>query len=143
MNQLFVIFSVLQVVTAYTGYGSLKDAPVEGLCDASVKSYSGYFNVASGHDKNYFFWLFESRSEPSTDPLVMWLTGGPGCSSQLALMTENGPCKPTEDGLNTVNNPYSWNTNANIMWVDQPANVGFSYGTKIIDDDRDEEQVYL
>jgi cathepsin A (carboxypeptidase C) len=119
----------------------LRDEPVEGLCDSSVKSYSGYFNVKSGHDKNYFFWLFESRAQPSTDPLIMWLTGGPGCSSQLALMTENGPCKPTEDGMNTVNNPYSWNTNANIMWVDQPANVGFSYGTKLIDDDRNEEQV--
>ena len=57
---------------------SLKDAPVEnGLCDASVKSYSGYFNVKSGHDKNYFYWFFESRSETqSTDPLIVWLTGG-------------------------------------------------------------------
>ena len=43
-------------------------------------------------------------------------------------MTENGPCTPTPDGLDTVNNPYSWNNNANIMWIDQPANVGYSYG---------------
>ena len=60
----------------------------------------------------------------------MWLTGGPGCSSQLALMTENGPCTATPDGLDTQNNPYSWNSNSNIMWIDQPAGVGYSYGSK-------------
>jgi cathepsin A (carboxypeptidase C) len=109
----------------------LKDEPVSNLCDSTVKSLSGYFSVSDKLEKNYFFWFFESRSQPTTDPLVIWLTGGPGCSSQLALLTENGPCKVTEDGLNTVNNPYSWNTNANIMWVDQPAGVGYSYGTKV------------
>ena len=59
--------------------GRLRDAPVQnGLCDASVKSYSGYFEVSSGIDKNYFFWMFESRDTPATDPLILWLTGGPG-----------------------------------------------------------------
>jgi cathepsin A (carboxypeptidase C) len=53
-----------------------------------------------------------------------------GCSSQLALLSENGPCVPTADGQSTVNNPYSWNSKANIMWVDQPAGVGYSYGFK-------------
>lgn len=37
----------------------------------------------------------------------------------------------TEDGQSTTNNPYSWNSNANIMWVDQPAGVGYSYGKKV------------
>jgi len=70
----------------------------------------------------------------------MWLTGGPGCSSQLALMTENGPCTPTADGLDTVRNEYSWNSNANIMWVDQPSGVGYSYGDKV-DYDSNETEV--
>jgi cathepsin A (carboxypeptidase C) len=90
----------------------------------------GYYTVEEKLNKNYFYWLFESRSNPSTDPLIMWLTGGPGCSSQLALLSENGPCSVTADGMSTVNNPFSWNTNANIMWVDQPAGVGYSYGVK-------------
>lgn len=41
-------------------------------------------------DKEYFFWFFESQDKPSDDPVVLWLTGGPGCSSTLALLAENG-----------------------------------------------------
>lgn len=110
----------------------LRDEPVTtGLCDSSVKSLSGYFSVSEELTKNYFYWFFESRASPSTDPLVIWLTGGPGCSSQLALLTENGPCSVNEDGMTTKNNPYAWNSNANVIWVDQPAGVGFSYGAKV------------
>ena len=49
------------------------------LCDPNVQQHSGYinFNGVLG-EKSYFFWLLESRSNPSTDPLVIWLTGGPG-----------------------------------------------------------------
>lgn len=47
------------------------------LCDASVESVSGYFNITGTRDAAYFYWLFESRGDPSTDPLVVWLTGGP------------------------------------------------------------------
>eukprot|EP01040_Poterioochromonas_malhamensis_P009740 gene9740-10581_t len=125
-----ILFSVL-LFTASATRLKLKDEPVSNLCDSTVKSLSGYFSVSEEYSKNYFFWFFESRSAPSTDPLVIWLTGGPGCSSQLALLSENGPCKVTEDGLNTVNNPYSWNNNANILWVDQPARVGYSYGALV------------
>jgi len=132
--------TVLALVSvAACAAAGLKDYPVNGVCDTTVKSMSGYYSVDKDElDKNYFFWLFESRSNPSTDPLVIWLTGGPGCSSQLALLSENGPCKVSEDGLSTYNNPYSWNSNANIMWIDQPAGVGFSYGTK---NDKDEADV--
>lgn len=124
--------------------GTLADAPVTtGICDANVEQLSGYFKVKSGVDKNYFFWFFESRSKTAaTDPVVIWLTGGPGCSSQLALMTENGPCTPTADGQSTVNNPYSWNNNANIMWIDQPADVGYSYSSASKEDmDHNEQEV--
>ena len=39
-------------------------------------------------DAHLFYWFFESRGEPSKDPVVLWLTGGPGCSSELALFVE-------------------------------------------------------
>jgi len=100
------------------------------LCDTSVKSYSGYFQTSKESDgRKLFFWFFESRSAPASDPMVLWLTGGPGCSSMLATLAENGPCSISSDGKSTVNNPYSWNTNANVLWVDQPAGTGFSVGS--------------
>jgi cathepsin A (carboxypeptidase C) len=113
-----------------TFYGQLGESNVVpgDVCDPDVLSLSGYYNIQGTRDANYFYWFFESRDSPKDDPLIIWLTGGPGCSSQLALMVENGPCTPTEDGLSTTVNPYSWNSNANIMWIDQPAGVGYSYG---------------
>ena len=106
---------------------------IAGQCDADVVSRSGYFTTTgSGNDdgdKNYFFWMFESRNDPANDPVVLWLTGGPGCSSTLALLSENGPCSVNADGSGTISNPSSWNSNATVLWLDQPAGVGFSYGT--------------
>lgn len=98
----------------------------EKLCD-DVNQYSGYFSA--GGSKNYFFWFFESRATPKTDPTVMWLNGGPGCSSLLGLFTENGPCTIDKDTLQTKTNPNSWNKNANLLYVDQPPGTGFSNGT--------------
>ena len=61
-------------------------------------------------------------------PLIIWLNGGPGCSSSLGLLTENGPCSVNEDGETTKVNPYSWTESAHVLWLDQPAHVGYSYG---------------
>ncbi|KAH0584572.1 hypothetical protein H2248_010105 [Termitomyces sp. 'cryptogamus'] len=95
------------------------------LCDTSVKQYSGYLDVAD--DKHLFFWFFESRSSPAHAPLVLWLNGGPGCSSSTGLLFELGPCSIANEGKNTTLNPHSWNNNANIIFLDQPVNVGYSY----------------
>jgi carboxypeptidase C (cathepsin A) len=97
------------------------------LCDP-VKQYTGYFKLTTG-DKHYFYWFFESRENPATAPVALWLTGGPGCSSEVALFGENGPCKVNKAGSNTTRNPYSWNSKANLLYVDQPTGTGFSYGT--------------
>ncbi|KAH9067022.1 serine carboxypeptidase [Lactarius deliciosus] len=97
------------------------------LCDPSVQQYSGYLDVTEG--KHLFFWFFESRSNPSKDPLVLWLNGGPGCSSSTGLLFELGPCLITDKGRNTTFNPHSWNERANIIFLDQPVGVGYSYSS--------------
>ena len=61
----------------------------------------------------------EAHNAPDTAPVVLWQTGGPGCSSLLAAFTENGPCLVPETGPNAgkaVVNPYAWNTNATMIW---------------------------
>ncbi|KAJ7689127.1 serine carboxypeptidase [Mycena rosella] len=101
------------------------------LCDDSVKQYSGYLDI--GEDKHLFFWFFESRASPSSDPLVMWLNGGPGCSSTTGLLFELGPCNIAKSDNGTVfttRNEYSWNENANVIFLDQPANVGYSFSNR-------------
>lgn len=50
-----------------------------------------------------FYYFFESRNSKD-DPVVIWLTGGPGCSSAIALFYENGPFHITK------NMSLSWNS---------------------------------
>jgi cathepsin A (carboxypeptidase C) len=97
------------------------------LCDARSKQYTGWLDVGNKH---IFFWYFESRDKPSEDPLLLWLTGGPGGSGMIGMLQELGPCVINEYGNGTVHNEHGWSGNANIIFVDQPAGVGFSYVDK-------------
>eukprot|EP00581_Thalassiosira_minuscula_P008870 CAMPEP_0183706806 /NCGR_PEP_ID=MMETSP0737-20130205/3538_1 /TAXON_ID=385413 /ORGANISM="Thalassiosira miniscula, Strain CCMP1093" /LENGTH=570 /DNA_ID=CAMNT_0025934319 /DNA_START=79 /DNA_END=1788 /DNA_ORIENTATION=+ len=82
----------------------------------------------------------EQQTENSKEevPFVIWLNGGPGCSSLLGLLQENGPCLVNDDGHSTTLNPYSWTEVAHVLYLDQPAKTGYSYGAG---NDRDEDMV--
>jgi len=119
---------------------------VETLCDTTSKSYSGYLDVeqprdslSSADDKaSFFYWFFESRSKhPEKDPLVLWINGGPGCSSMTGLLFELGPCSIANEGKNTTRNPYSWTESANVVFLDSPTGVGYSYGGKAVSNSHD------
>ncbi|EQC36354.1 hypothetical protein SDRG_06459 [Saprolegnia diclina VS20] len=129
-----VAASALLLTAGFSGSVTLATTaltPLDGasFCDITGQA-SGYINLPHKKDGNYFYWFFESRADPANDPLVLWLTGGPGGSSMMALLTENGPCSVSADGTHTVPNPHSWTNNANVIWVDQPIGTGFSYGAK-------------
>lgn len=100
-----------------------------GICETTpgVNQYSGYLSV--GTNMNMWFWFFEARNSPTTAPLATWFNGGPGCSSMIGLFQENGPCHFVNGASTPSNNTYSWNNYANMLYVDQPIGVGFSYGT--------------
>jgi serine carboxypeptidase-like clade 4 len=108
----------------------------------NVTQHAGYITVNGTYDNgtHLFFWMFESRKNPKNDPLIIWLTGGPGCSSQLALFYENGPYH-IQDNLTLTINPYSWNSFASIIFIDQPVGTGFSYADYWDDYVTNEDQI--
>ncbi|CAK1362107.1 unnamed protein product [Cercospora beticola] len=107
-----------------------KEVP-EGICELTpgVKSYSGYVDVFE--DQHVFFWFFESRNgSPEEAPLTVWINGGPGSSSMIGLFQELGPCGVDADG-NVYTNEHAWNNASNMLFIDHPAQVGFSYSTPV------------
>ncbi|KAL3523501.1 hypothetical protein ACH5RR_016335 [Cinchona calisaya] len=89
--------------------------------------HAGYFKIDHSHAARMFYFFFESRNSKN-DPVVIWLTGGPGCSSELALFYENGPFRIAKN-LSLVWNEYGWDKVSNLLYVDQPTGTGFSYST--------------
>lgn len=102
-----------------------KEVP-QGICEQGpYKSYAGYIDI--GENMHSFFWFFEARNaDPTTAPLTSWINGGPGSTSMLGLWQELGPCGVDFAG-NPYNNPYSWSNASNMIFIDQPTTVGFSY----------------
>ncbi|KAJ4956750.1 hypothetical protein NE237_013533 [Protea cynaroides] len=96
------------------------------------KHYSGYITVDEKNGRNLFYYFVASERNPSKDPVVLWLNGGPGCSSFDAFVYEHGPfnfeaAKKSEDVPQLHLNPYSWSKVSNIIYLDSPAGVGLSY----------------
>ncbi|CAN1139718.1 Serine carboxypeptidase-like 49 [Linum perenne] len=89
--------------------------------------HAGYFNIQHSYAAKMFYFFFESRNS-KVDPVVIWLTGGPGCSSELAIFYENGPFS-IADNMTLVWNKYGWDQASNLIYVDQPIGTGFSYST--------------
>lgn len=87
-------------------------------------SYSGYLEVSDSKALHYIF--VESENNATTDPVVIWFNGGPGCSSLLGYFQEHGPWV-IEDNANEIHrNPNPWNKNASMLYIESPAGVGFS-----------------
>ena len=94
----------------------------------NFNSYSGYINVDRASNRNMFYFFSESQRDPKNDPVVLWLTGGPGCSSLSAMLSENSAFRPDpNDPSKLIQDNYSWNRVANVIWLESPAGVGFSY----------------
>ncbi|XP_057782946.1 serine carboxypeptidase 1-like [Salvia miltiorrhiza] len=102
-------------------------ATLPGQPQVNFSQYSGYVTVDPNAGRALFYYFAESE-DSSTKPLVLWLNGGPGCSSLGAgAMTELGPFRVNPDGKTLWYNQYSWNTVANVIFLESPAGVGFSY----------------
>ncbi|XWS58978.1 hypothetical protein CRYUN_Cryun08bG0080900 [Craigia yunnanensis] len=103
-----------------------KIVALPGQPKVSFQHFSGYITVDEKKQRALFYYFVEAETMPASKPLVLWLNGGPGCSSIGAgAFTEHGPFKP--NGLTLTKNEFSWNKEANMLYLESPAGVGFSY----------------
>uniref|UniRef100_A0A5B7BNJ9 Serine carboxypeptidase-like 18 n=1 Tax=Davidia involucrata TaxID=16924 RepID=A0A5B7BNJ9_DAVIN len=122
LSSVAVSKSIIETLPGYSG-------------NLPFKLETGYVSVGELDDVQLFYYFIESERNPVKDPLLLWLTGGPGCSGFSGLTYENiGPLNfdvPAFNGsLPTFQlNPYSWTQVANIIFLDAPVGTGFSYAT--------------
>ncbi|GFP84998.1 serine carboxypeptidase-like 45 [Phtheirospermum japonicum] len=131
---ILVIICALQISAATTKlkshYNELADriSSLPGQPKVNFEQYSGYITIDEKQERSYFYYFVEAETEPASKPLVLWLNGGPGCSSLGAgAFSEHGPFQPSGNVL--VRNNYSWNKVANMIYLESPAGVGFSYSS--------------
>lgn len=109
-------FTKPQLVTEIPGYsGKVKET-----------IYSGYIETGEKTNRFLFYTFVLANESPSEKPFLIWLNGGPGCASGLAFISEHGPYTLVDDGKVEAF-PYSLNDFANVLYIDSPAGVGFSY----------------
>jgi len=115
--------------------------PDNGTCNtvfAKQQQYSGYITlppytlapIQQNYEINTFFYFVEARDDPDDAPLTIWLNGGPGTSSMFGLFLEAGPCEviALDNGTyGTQSRMWGWDRSSNMLFIDQPNQVGFSY----------------
>ncbi|KAG6789699.1 hypothetical protein POTOM_005818 [Populus tomentosa] len=131
---LFLVFPLLLLSDAAASKSIIKSLPgFDGNLPFVLET--GYIGVGELEAVQLFYYFIESERSPKDDPLVLWLTGGPGCSALSGIIYEIGPlsfdyAKSSGGGKPVLAlNPYSWTKIANIIFVDAPVGTGFSYST--------------
>eukprot|EP01006_Ploeotia_vitrea_P013418 TRINITY_DN35136_c0_g1_i1.p1 TRINITY_DN35136_c0_g1~~TRINITY_DN35136_c0_g1_i1.p1 ORF type:complete len:460 (-),score=60.53 TRINITY_DN35136_c0_g1_i1:63-1442(-) len=126
MLWLLTLFGLLVGSPALPTPAELEIKSLPGLAyKPNFKQYSGYIEATPG--TFLFMWFVESQRSPENDPVCLWMNGGPGASSvAYGFWSEMGPFKLNKTGQ-IHDNPYSWNKVANMLYVEAPSGVGFSY----------------
>ena len=91
--------------------------------------YSGYLTALNGSHLHYYL-VQAIEVAPATAPLVLWMNGGPGCSSMDGWGYEQGPVHFKDfnsSGPELALNPHTWARIANLVFLEAPPGVGFSY----------------
>ncbi|PWN32650.1 alpha/beta-hydrolase [Meira miltonrushii] len=102
---------------------------IPGLPFKTKTSWSGNIPIPdtdSVKNGTLSFWLWgKDDHEPGKD-LVIWMSGGPGCSSLLASSIENGPFLFDSANGTLSTNKYSWTLAANMFYLTQPVGATFT-----------------
>jgi cathepsin A (carboxypeptidase C) len=106
-------------------YGRTKTPHFSGFLDGSA----GCDTKTNGPECKIHYWMALSESDPASAPVVLWLNGGPGSSSLLGFLQEEGPLQINAKGK-LIDNPYAWTKYANLVAIEAPIGVGYSYCTR-------------
>ncbi len=121
-----LVYSSIQRRLAGVSSDSHLVESLPGLSE-NIKQYAGHITIDPTLSSNIFYWLFEPEENAESLPLIIWMNGGPGCSSMDGLWLELGPLRLDPSGKSVSLNKASWHKAANILFVDQPVGTGFAY----------------
>ncbi|VYS46127.1 unnamed protein product [Arabidopsis thaliana] len=135
---LFILLSTLLVAVSV-------ESPQPPLFpDEALPTKSGYLPVKPAPGSSMFYAFYEAQ-EPTTPlpdtPLLVWLQGGPGCSSMIGNFYELGPWRVVSRATDLERNPGAWNRLLGLLFVDNPIGVGFSIAASQQDIPTNQRQV--
>lgn len=108
--------------------------PIEKDADLSIERLK---NLPKEQPDALFFWVWGAEPGGSTDDVVIWLNGGPGCSSNVGNLEEVGPIDASDLDAGIKLRPDRWTKDANLLIVDQPVGTGFSSGDPSINNEEE------
>uniref|UniRef100_A0ACD5YXR1 Uncharacterized protein n=1 Tax=Avena sativa TaxID=4498 RepID=A0ACD5YXR1_AVESA len=138
-----VSLSLLQIITTQDEQQADRVSFLPGHPRSpQVSHFSGYITVDQHRGRALFYWFFEAQKLPSQKPLLLWLNGGPGCSSVgYGAASELGPLLINGNGTGLEFNKFAWNKEANLLFLESPVGVGFSYTNTSSDLDKLDDHV--
>ena len=131
MDKRFTILLIISIFS-FIGSSSVRPSPADVPDVSAVYNktwYSGYldFTFMNLPTHMHYFHFPSQSSNPEKDPILFWFNGGPGCSSLLGALYEHGPFIFNDGFGFLMNNIEAWNKRANTVYIESPAQVGFSY----------------
>ncbi|KAF2156077.1 carboxypeptidase D [Myriangium duriaei CBS 260.36] len=108
------------------------------------EAYGGLLPISNAANASELYFFFQPTTNVNaSDEILIWLNGGPGCSSLEGLLQENGPFLWQYGTFAPVENQYKWSNLTNVVWVEQPVGTGFSQGTPTAQNETDVAEQFL
>ncbi|KAG1234227.1 hypothetical protein G6F68_002775 [Rhizopus microsporus] len=123
---LAAFFTIAGVFCQKADEYKIQSLPGIDITTLKFSQYAGHIELSKKSNSNIFFWMVEQEEKTAPQKLIIWLNGGPGCSSMDGLFLENGPFRVKKD-LSLSINKGGWQKYATNVYVDQPVGTGYSF----------------